>query len=53
MERLNLMNVPRIIDIENYYKDEDGFLEKIDASSLEKLEKLEKEFNSFRSENSS
>jgi len=52
MERLNLMNVPRIIDIDSYYKDEDGFLEKIDASSLEKLEKLEKEFNSFRSENS-
>ncbi len=53
LERLNLMNVPRVINDENYLKDDEGYFKKIKSSSLKSLNMLEEKFQNFRSEISS
>ena len=48
MNRLSLMNVPRVLDFENYHSDPSGYFKKIQASSYERLNELENQFKNFK-----
>jgi hypothetical protein len=48
MNRLSLMNVPRVLDFENYHSDPSGYFKKIQSSSYERLNELENQFRNFK-----